>query len=152
MSHPCLQRLTPALLALLLIALGAPALAEEPQADSQETAGEKKPPANRLAWRTSTEHDNFGYNIYRGESEEGPFVRLNEDPIPGAGTTDEPTDYEYIDDTIEPAKTYWYYLESISMSGVKERFTTVFRKDPPGSGKAADSEDGSEREDPSAPE
>ncbi len=122
----------PAMLVILaLTGLAASAIAEEPPA-KQETAGEQnaKRPKNLLKWSTATESDNFGYDIYRGDSEDGPFERLNPDPILGAGTTDKRSTYEFVDDTIEPDTTYWYYLESISMSGVKERFTSVFKKEP----------------------
>jgi hypothetical protein len=39
--------------------------------------------------------------------------------IPGAGTTSEPTDYQFIDEstTFVPGHTYWYSLESIVVSG-----------------------------------
>ena len=114
---------------LCLPAVANPAAANEPsEATSEEQSAEKH--SNALRWSTATETDNFGYDVYRGESEDGPFKRLNPDPIPGAGTTDEPSSYEFIDDDIDPYKTYWYYLESISLSGVKERFTPIFRKKP----------------------
>lgn len=80
---------------------------------------------NKIKWATATEMDNFGYDVYRSRSEDGPFERLNPDVIEGAGTTDEPTRYEYVDDTIDPRRTYYYYVESISMAGVRERFTPI---------------------------
>ncbi len=140
------KRLPSVLLILALAGLGASVIADEPPAESQKTAGEQSAEStkNALRWRTATEVDNFGYNIYRAEAEDGPFERLNSDPIPGAGTSDEPTSYEFIDDTIEPDTTYWYYLESISMSGVKERFTSTFRKEPKSKQAPADPESGSE--------
>lgn len=91
-------------------------------------AGEDQAPeySNKLRWRTASEVENFGFDVYRGDSEDGPFERLTESPLPGAGTVDEPQEYEWIDRTIDPRKAYWYYVESISMSGVRERFTPVF--------------------------
>ncbi|MEL7060551.1 MAG: hypothetical protein AAGN46_11040, partial [Acidobacteriota bacterium] len=87
------------------------------------------------------EVENFGYDIYRGDSEEGPFERLTADPLPGAGTTDEPSYYDFVDETIEPGERYWYYVESISLGGERERFTPVFQskaKWPAGQEPAAD--------------
>lgn len=78
-----------------------------------------------IRWATASEVDNFGYDIYRGESPEGPFERLTEDPIAGAGTTDEPSYYTYVDEGLDPSKDYYYYIESISMFGQRERFTPV---------------------------
>ncbi len=37
-----------------------------------------------------------------GDTEGGPFARLTDSPISGAGTTDAPTSYEFADDTIDP--------------------------------------------------
>ena len=85
---------------------------------------------NTLKWRTASEVDNFGYDIYRSESPDGPFERLTEEPVEGAGTTDEPTRYEFVDDTIDPYKTYYYYIESISMAGDRERFTPISKTKP----------------------
>ncbi len=136
-----------AILAVLaLAASGAPATAEEP---SDEKSAEKA--RNILQWTTATEVDNFGYDVYRAESEDGPFERLNPDPIPGAGTSDEPTPYEYVDDTIDPYKTYWYYLESISMAGERERFTTTFRKKPKLERESDEADSDDEKDDPDLP-
>jgi len=85
---------------------------------------------NRVTWKTASELNNFGYDIYRGESPEGPFRRITPRVIEGAGTTDEPSAYEYWDRTINPHKTYYYYVESISMNGVRERFTPIARAGP----------------------
>jgi len=105
-----------------------------PGARAEEPA---EPPSNRLRWSTASEIDNFGYDVYRAESEEGPFERITEDPVLGAGTTDLPSSYEYLDENIEPEQTYYYFVESISMSGVRERFTPVIRAEP-GSRRGAD--------------
>jgi len=82
-------------------------------------------PVNTLRWTTASEVDNLGFDIYRGESEDGPFVRITPEPIPGAGTIDEPQSYVFVDDTNDPSKGYYYYIESISVHGVRERFSPV---------------------------
>ena len=106
-------KLLPWALTLLLLAL-------QPSAGSEGSDG-----LNRLSWATASEVDNFGYHVYRGESADGPFRRITETPIPGAGTTDMPSSYEYLDETADPDKAYWYYVESISIQGRRERFTPV---------------------------
>ncbi len=83
-----------------------------------------------LRWSTASEVDNFGFDVYRGDSEEGPFERLTETPIEGAGTTDLTTRYSFEDDTIDPYRTYYYYVESISLTGVREQFTPVITAKP----------------------
>jgi hypothetical protein len=85
----------------------------------------EEPPVNTVKWTTASEVDNFGFDIYRGLSEDGPFDRITADPLPGAGTTDEPQDYVFVDDTIDPTRAYFYYIESISLGGLRERFSPI---------------------------
>ncbi len=93
---------------------------DKPDPDSKDCA-------NTLRWSTASEQQNFAFDVYRGQQEEGPFTRLTSKPISGAGTTDETTQYKYRDDTVEPGVQYYYYVESISMSGTRERFTPVIK-------------------------
>jgi hypothetical protein len=86
-----------------------------------------EPLANTLKWTTASEVDNFGFDIYRSLSEDGPFDRITEEPLPGAGTTDEPQRYVFADEDIDPSKDYYYYIESISLGGVREVFSPVIR-------------------------
>ena len=81
---------------------------------------------NTVRWATASEKDNFGYDVYRGLSEQGPFERINGDTIPGAGTTDIPQQYEYTDSAIQPGVVYWYYVESISLNGDRQRMTPIY--------------------------
>lgn len=92
--------------------------------------------ANTPKWSTASEMENFGFDVYRGDSEEGPFERLTTAPIQGAGTSDEPHSYSYRDDSIDPCRDYWYYVESISTGGAREKFTPTFRA--PAKRRAAD--------------
>lgn len=115
----------------LLLAVAAPALAspDAPSCGSQKDRPAADRVANTLRWTTASEQDNFGYDIYRGAAEDGPFSKLTTRPILGHGTTDETNDYSYRDDAIDPCKAYWYYVESISTSGERERFTPIFKAD-----------------------
>ena len=105
-----------------LFAQGAPSAAPAPPAASPAPAL-----SNTIKWSTASEVENFGYDVFRGDKEEGPFTRLNAKTIAGAGTVDEPRAYQYVDATIEAGKAYWYYVESISLAGVREKFTPVFQ-------------------------
>lgn len=108
--------------------------AEAPPAKPPEgTCGDQSalPAEERLAntpkWTLASEQDNFGFEVFRGDTEEGEFIKLNKDPILGAGTSDETHKYQFRDDTIDPCKEYWYYIESISTSGAREKFTPTFK-------------------------
>lgn len=86
--------------------------------------------ANTARWTTASEQDNFGFDVYRGDSETGPFTKLTKEPILGAGTSDETHKYEFRDEGIDPCKAYWYYVEAVSNNGTREKFTPTFRAKP----------------------
>lgn len=86
--------------------------------------------ANTARWTTASEQDNFGFDVYRSDTEKGEFKKLTKDPIVGAGTSDETHKYEYRDDSVDPCREYWYYVEGISTSGTREKFTPTFRAPP----------------------
>ncbi len=125
-------RVLPALLAGWLAAAAPSAAAAQAAPECPPAVGDagQAAPAKRhrntLKWATASEVDNFAYDVYRGEHEDGPFARINPRPVPGAGSTDEPSHYQYVDDTVEAGKRYFYYVESIAMNGDRERFTPVY--------------------------
>jgi hypothetical protein len=108
-------------------AAAGPAAAPAEPAGTPAAPAPAEPPFNRLKWSTASEVDNFGFDIYRSTSEEGPFERLTVQPIPGAGTVDEPRYYEYKDTAIDPGVDYYYYVESISVDGIRETFSPIIR-------------------------
>ncbi|MCQ4165679.1 hypothetical protein [Tahibacter harae] len=105
----------------------APAPVPEGACGDQSALPKEQRLANTPRWTTASEVDNFGYEVFRGEAEAGPFAKLGDKPILGAGTTDETRKYEYRDDTIDPCRDYWYYVESIATDGTREKFTPVFK-------------------------
>jgi hypothetical protein len=74
-----------------------------------------------LKWRTESEINNLGFDVYRSEDPEGQFVKVNSAYIKGAGTDATPHDYQFVDESAVVGKTYYYYLETISFSGERER-------------------------------
>jgi hypothetical protein len=106
----------------------APGSAVAAPAPPEDAAG--RPTANTIRWATASEVDSYGFHVYRGDSVDGPFERLTAAPIPGAGTSDLPHRYEYVDDSIEPGREYFYYVESVSIGGEREPFTPVRRAPP----------------------
>lgn len=116
---------------ILLFALCA-SLAAAADAPAAACGDQSKVPAdkrlsNTAHWTTASEEENFGYDVYRGDAEQGPFVKLTKQPILGNGTTNETHKYQFVDDSIDPCKEYWYYVESIDTNGSREKFTPVFR-------------------------
>ena len=91
---------------IVVLALGC-AHADE---STQPAAPEATVLENTIRWSTASEVENFGYDIFRGSKEDGPFARINDAPVPGHGTTDVPQKYEYRDRAIEPETEYWYSM------------------------------------------
>lgn len=104
------------------------AKSDAPQGDASES--EPKTYKNTIKWATASEVDNFGFDVFRGENEEQPFEKINPEVIEGGGTVDEPRRYQFVDNTIDPHKIYYYYVESISMAGVREQFTPIGKVGP----------------------
>lgn len=125
-------RLAPLLALLVLTACSTDGgrRVDDPAPAAPTAASERVVLENVIRWSTASEVDNFGYDVFRGPSEEGPFARVNEVPIPGHGTTDEPQQYAVHDTSIAPDTVYYYYVESISLQGERERFTPVFASKP----------------------
>lgn len=121
------------LLVLALATLGC-ASAPPPEEPPPPAPPVEEPIRNTLRWSTASEVDNFGFDVFRSLSEEGPFERVNSETIPGAGTVDTPTRYEFVDTEIEPDRTYYYYVESISLQGEREQFTPIIKAPPKGPG------------------
>jgi hypothetical protein len=70
-----------------------------------------------VEWTTASEVDHAGFNLYRSESPAGPWVKLNPQPIPPAGDPIVGGKYSYVDDTVEPGRTYYYQLEDVALNG-----------------------------------
>ncbi|MCZ6675864.1 MAG: SBBP repeat-containing protein [Candidatus Poribacteria bacterium] len=74
-----------------------------------------------LKWRTITETNNLGFNIYRRQTPDGRFEKVNMVLIKGAGTDATPHDYQFVDPDVEPGGIYYYYLEDVDFNGAAER-------------------------------
>jgi hypothetical protein len=81
------------------------------------------PEGVELRWETASEEDNLGFDIHRGTDEA--VECINNEIIPGAGTTLESQSYVFVDDDVDPGASYSYWLEQIDFSGNTERFGPV---------------------------
>jgi hypothetical protein len=70
-----------------------------------------------LQWKTETEIDNAGFNIYRAESENGQYDKINSDQIPPKGKSIQGSGYVYIDRDVVNGMEYFYKLEDIDLAG-----------------------------------
>ena len=78
-----------------------------------------------LRWRATREDGVFGYIAYRAEQRQGPFVRLNDEIVLARADGAPVHDYELVDTEVEAGRTYHYYLDTVSTTGRKSRFSGV---------------------------
>ena len=83
--------------------------------------------------------DNAGFNIYRAETENGEYVKINAALIPAKGSVADGAAYKFVDWSVEKGKTYYYKLKDVDMSGnatqhgpvsatAKSLYIMIFRK------------------------
>jgi hypothetical protein len=72
-----------------------------------------------ISWTVESSFNNVGWNIYRSETREGEYVKLNDTLIPNAEDATSRHSYEYIDKTALPGKRYYYYIEDVDFDGKK---------------------------------
>jgi hypothetical protein len=80
-------------------------------------------PSNKeviIKWSTESEIENTGFNLYRSESADGDYAKINDALISAEGFSTQGASYEFIDKNVKNRKTYWYKLEDINLSGVSK--------------------------------
>ncbi|MCD4819012.1 MAG: T9SS type A sorting domain-containing protein [Candidatus Cloacimonetes bacterium] len=87
-------------------------------------AGTFQDNCNILCWTTQTEINNSHWNLYRSVSENfGQSYKINSEAISGAGSTSQPTNYEFVDNSTDFLNSiYYYWLESVNFSGNTELY------------------------------
>lgn len=79
------------------------------------------PPKIEIEWETETEIDTAGFNIYRSETADGEFARINDQIIPGQSDAVSGAAYVYVDENVERGKTYYYRLEDIEYDNTTQQ-------------------------------
>ena len=80
----------------------------------------------RVEWSTETEMNTAGFNLYRGESADGPFdVKVNDQLIPPAADPLTGGKYQYVDKTARAGVTYYYRLEEVERNGGTNNFGPI---------------------------
>jgi len=80
----------------------------------------------RVTWKTETEMNTAGFNLYRGLSPEGPFdARVNDALIPPSADPLTGGEYSYIDRTAQAGVTYYYELQEVERNGAINKFGPI---------------------------
>jgi len=70
-----------------------------------------------LEWTTASEVNTEGFNVYRSETEDGEYVKINQALIPAQGNPSTGASYSFVDTDVRPGRTYYYKLEDVDTSG-----------------------------------
>ncbi len=71
-----------------------------------------------IQWSTESEIDNAGFNLYRSETEDGEYIKINGSLISAQGSSTQGASYEFVDADVKNRKTYYYKLEDIDLNGM----------------------------------
>jgi len=74
-----------------------------------------------VEWTTASEINTSGFNLYRSEQADGPYVKINAQLIPASTDPLVGGKYRYEDTNVTPGRTYYYQLEDIEMNGASTR-------------------------------
>jgi hypothetical protein len=78
-----------------------------------------------LEWTTASESGLTGWNVYRSDSPDGPFVRLNSVALPAYGDGAADTGYLFVDEGARAGRRYYYEVEGVTASGLVQRSHTA---------------------------
>jgi hypothetical protein len=80
----------------------------------------------RVTWKTESEMNTAGFNLYRGTSPSGPFeTKVNQDLIPPSADPLTGKEYTYVDQTAQSGVTYYYELQEVEQNGAVNRFGPI---------------------------
>jgi hypothetical protein len=100
-----------------------------PAAPREARASPPEPgPRATLEWQSADEREAYGYLVYRADSRAGPYVRIDREIVWVDRIGPEPHHYRYVDEQVEVGRTYYYYVDYVTKSGRKQRFSPVASK------------------------
>ena len=70
-----------------------------------------------IAWKTASELDTVGFNVYRSDTPNGAYTQINPQLIPASLDPLTGGEYTYTDRDVTKGKVYYYQLEDIDMNG-----------------------------------
>ncbi len=77
-----------------------------------------------VSWETSAEQGLLGFNVLRARSG-GEASRVNPVWIPSMGGTSGPASYSFFDASADPAVAYRYFVEAVTLEGLKSQSEDV---------------------------
>lgn len=78
-----------------------------------------------LNWRTASELNTAGFNLYRKVSEAGEYTLINLSLIPAQGSPTTGAEYTYLDSILTESRMCFYLLEEVDTKGNVESFGPI---------------------------
>ena len=83
-----------------------------------------------ISWSTETEIDTAGFNLYRADSLDSPFERINSGLILSKGDPLTGAEYEFLDSQVDRNQSYHYRLEEIQVDGLTNQLDLIHAEGP----------------------
>lgn len=74
-----------------------------------------------IHWTTESELDVIGFNLYRSDTPDGEFVKINQELIPPAADPFLGGEHNFVDTNVIRGRVYYYQLETIDRYGNARR-------------------------------
>ncbi len=78
-----------------------------------------------IRWTTESELDIIGFNLYRTDTAEGEFVKINSQLIPPSADPFIGGEHTFVDENVIRGQTYYYQLETVGRNGNTTRSETI---------------------------
>jgi hypothetical protein len=78
-----------------------------------------------IRWTTESELDIIGFNLYRADSAEGEFEKINSELIPPSADPFIGGEHTFVDEDVTRGETYFYQLETVDRHGNTTRSETI---------------------------
>lgn len=74
-----------------------------------------------IRWTTESELDVIGFNLYRSDTPDGEFVKINQELIPPAADPFLGGEHKFVETNVIRGQVYYYQLETIDRYGNARR-------------------------------
>jgi len=81
-----------------------------------------------ITWKTASEVNTAGFNLYRAASPDGPWQKINDQLLPPSQDPVSGGSYSFTDKSANAGQTYYYQLEEVELSGDTARFDPIKMK------------------------
>lgn len=83
----------------------------------------------QLSWKTESETNNEGFEVYRANGENEEFTQIasfkTHRELEGAGNSTQENFYTFVDENVELGKVYWYQIADVEFDGTKKLHSKI---------------------------